>query len=123
TYLQALSELSARHDIPHNMHILETRLQRVFGDEVLGRSLVRYADDLGVLDERAMVIHAIWIDDDDVDLLAASGCSVAHNPISNLKLGSGVMPWRALHDAGVPIALGTDEATADDGINMWSVLK
>jgi len=123
TYLQALSELSARHDIPHNMHILETRLQRVFGDEVLGRSLVRYADDLGVLDERAMVIHAIWIDDDDVDLLAASGCSVAHNPISNLKLGSGVMPWRALHDAGVPIALGTDEATADDGLNMWSVLK
>jgi cytosine/adenosine deaminase-related metal-dependent hydrolase len=123
SYLQALSELSARHDIPHNMHILETRLQRVFGEEVLGRSLVRYVDELGVLDERAMVIHAIWIDDHDIELLAGSGCSVAHNPVSNLKLGSGVMRWRALHEAGVPIALGTDEATVDDGINVWTVLK
>jgi 5-methylthioadenosine/S-adenosylhomocysteine deaminase len=123
TYLQALSELSRRHDIPHNMHILETRLQRVFGEAVLGRSLVRYVDELGVLDERAMVIHAIWIDDDDIELLAASGCSVAHNPVSNLKLGSGVMRWRSLHEAGVPICLGTDEATVDDGINVWTVLK
>jgi 5-methylthioadenosine/S-adenosylhomocysteine deaminase len=123
TYLQALCELSARYDIPHNMHILETRLQRVFGERVLGRSLVRYVDELGVLDERAMVIHAIWIDDDDIELLAASGCCVAHNPVSNLKLGSGVMRWRALHEAGIPIALGTDEATVDDGINVWTVLK
>jgi 5-methylthioadenosine/S-adenosylhomocysteine deaminase len=123
TYLQALSELSARYDIPHNMHILETRLQRVFGEEVLGRSLVRYAHELGVLDERAMVIHAIWIDDRDIELLAASGCCVAHNPVSNLKLGSGVMRWRDLHEAGIPIALGTDEATVDDGINVWTVLK
>jgi 5-methylthioadenosine/S-adenosylhomocysteine deaminase len=123
TYLQALSELSAKHGIPHNMHILETRLQRVYGERVLGRSLVRYVDDLGVLDERAMVIHAIWIDDEDIELIASSGASIAHNPVSNLKLGSGVMQWRRIHDAGIPVALGTDEATVDDGINVWTVLK
>lgn len=122
-YLQALGELSERHDLPFDMHILETRLQRVFGQERLGRSLVAYADELGVLSERALVIHAIWVDDEDIRRLAASGCTVAHNPGSNLKLGSGVMPWRRLRDAGISVCLGTDEATADDGVSVWSALK
>lgn len=122
-YLQALGEISRRHDIPFNMHILETRLQRVLGQEKLGKSLVHYAHDLGVLNERAMVIHAIWVDEDDIRLLAESGCSVAHNPVSNLKIGSGVMPFRRLRDAGINICLGNDEATVDDGINLWTVVK
>jgi 5-methylthioadenosine/S-adenosylhomocysteine deaminase len=123
TYLQALGELSARYDLPYSMHILETRLQRVLGQEKLGRSLVRYVHDLGVLNERAMVIHAIWVDDHDLELMGASGCSVAHNPVSNLKLGSGVMPFRRVRDAGINVCLGTDEANVDDGVNMWTTLK
>ena len=122
-YLQALAELSAHHDIPYNMHILETRLQRVLGQEKLGRSLVRYVHELGVLSERAMVIHAIWVDEHDIALMADSGCSAAHNPVSNLKLGSGVMPFRRLRDAGINLCLGTDEANVDDGVNLWTTIK
>jgi 5-methylthioadenosine/S-adenosylhomocysteine deaminase len=122
-YLQALSELSRQHNIPHNIHLLETRQQRVFGIEKLGKSLIEYVRDVGVLDRRTLAIHAIWIDDRDVEFLAESGCTVAHNPVCNLKIGSGIMPFRKLRNAGVPIALGTDEAIADDGINFWTVLK
>ena len=122
-YLQALSELSRRHDLPYDIHLLETRLQRVLGDERWGRSLVRRVHELGVLDERVLAIHAIWIDDHDLRLLADSGCTVAHNPVCNLRLGSGVMPWRALHDAGVPVCLGSDEMNADDSVNPWFVGK
>ena len=122
-YLAALSELSAQHDIPYNMHILETKLQRVFGEERFGKSLVRYAHEAGVLNERVVVIHAIWIDEEDIACLAESGCSVAHNPVCNLKLGSGVMPFRRLRDAGVNICLGIDEVPADDGMNFWFVGK
>ena len=75
---------------------------------------MRYVHDLGLLDERMMVIHAIWLDAADIELLAASGCTVAHNPVCNLRLGSGVMPWNALRAAGVPIALGSDEMNTDD---------
>ncbi len=122
-YFAALSGLSKRHDLPFNIHILETKLQRVLGEVKYGKSLVRYVHDLGLLDERMMVIHAIWIDERDIALLAASGCVVAHNPVCNLRLGSGVMPWYELRAAAVPICLGSDEMNTDDTTNMWYVAK
>jgi len=123
SYFRALSALSKAHDLPFVIHILETRLQRVLGQEVLGKSLVRHVHDLGLLDERMQVVHAIWVDDTDIRLLAESGCTVAHNPVCNLKLGSGIMPFRRLRDRGVAICLGSDEAVADDTHNMWAVAK
>jgi 5-methylthioadenosine/S-adenosylhomocysteine deaminase len=123
-YFAELDEISRAHDLPFYAHMLETRLQRVFGQERLGgRSLVRYTADLGLLSDRMNIIHAIWIDEADMDLIAASGASVAHNPNSNLRLGSGIMPFRALTDRGVNICLGVDEAIADDAVNMWQVMK
>jgi 5-methylthioadenosine/S-adenosylhomocysteine deaminase len=122
-YLEALTDLSRAKDLPFNVHVLETRLQRVLGQEKYGKSLVRYLDDLGCLDARKQVIHAVWIDEADIEPLAQSGALVAHNPISNLKLGSGVMPFRALREAGVPLCVGTDEAACDDTANLWGVLK
>ncbi|WP_299476855.1 amidohydrolase family protein [uncultured Roseibium sp.] len=123
-YFAALDDLSSRHGLPFFAHMLETRLQRVLGTEKFGgRSLVRYTNDIGHLSERMLIIHAIWVDAEDLDLIAASGASVAHNPNSNLRLGSGIMPFRALRDRGIPICLGVDEAIADDAVNMWSVMK
>jgi cytosine/adenosine deaminase-related metal-dependent hydrolase len=122
-YLQELGDISQRYKLPYNMHLLETRLERVLGEERLGRSLVRYVHDLGVLNERTLAIDSIWVDDDDIELMAESGCSVAHNPIANLKLGSGVMPFRRLRDAGINVCLGTGEGSASDGVNMWTALK
>jgi 5-methylthioadenosine/S-adenosylhomocysteine deaminase len=70
-----------------------------------------------------LVIHAIWVDERDMELLAASGCTVAHNPVCNLKLGSGIMPFRRLRRHGIPIALGTDERNTDDTTNVWGAMK
>lgn len=123
SYLQALGALANTYDLPYNMHILETRLQRVLGDTRYGESLVKYAHRMGVLDEHALVIHTIWVDEEDLDLMAAAGCSVAHNPVSNLKIGSGIMPYRRIADHGINICLGTDEATVDDGIHLWTTVK
>ncbi len=121
-YVGALLDLSRAHDLPFYVHILETRTQRVLGQQ-RGRSLLQEANARGLLSERSNVIHAVWMDDADLDTIAASGSAVAHNPISNLRLGSGVMPFRRLRDRGIPICLGTDEAIADDSVNMWSVAK
>jgi 5-methylthioadenosine/S-adenosylhomocysteine deaminase len=123
-YFEALDGLSRRHDLPFYVHVLETKLQRVFGDVCLGgRSLVRYVHELGLLSDRLNLIHGIWLDAEDMDLIAAAGAVIAHNPISNLRLGSGIMPFRELRRRGIPICLGTDEAIADDAINLWAVAK
>ncbi|HTV76729.1 MAG TPA: amidohydrolase family protein [Steroidobacteraceae bacterium] len=123
-YFRCLDDLSRRHNLPFYIHILETKVQRMFGAEHLaGRSLVQQVHELGLLSERLNIIHGIWLDEQDLDLIAAAGSLVAHNPISNLRLGSGVMPFRALRSRGIPLCLGTDEAIADDAVNLWSVMK
>jgi cytosine/adenosine deaminase-related metal-dependent hydrolase len=63
------------------------------------------------------------VDQQDMDLMAESGCSIAHNPLCNLKLGSGIMPFRELAGRGINICLGSDELCSDDAINMWNVAK
>lgn len=122
-YFEALSALSKAHDLPFVIHMLETKLQRVLGEEKYGRSLIAHVHELGLLDARMQVVHAIWIDEADMALLAAAGCTVAHNPVCNLRLGSGIMPFRRLREHGVPICLGTDEAIADDSCNLWNAAK
>jgi 5-methylthioadenosine/S-adenosylhomocysteine deaminase len=123
-YALALAELSRVHGLPFYAHMLETKLQRVFGIECLGgRSIVKLASERGILSERTNVIHSIWIDDQDLDLIAEAGSVIAHNPISNLRLGSGIMPFRHILDRQIPVCLGSDEAIADDAINMWGVAK
>lgn len=123
-YFADLDALSLTHDLPFLAHMLETKLQRVLGYEKFGgRSLVRYTSDLGLLSDRMQVIHAIWVDDHDLDLIANAGANVSHNPVSNLRLGSGIMPLRAMLDRAISVSLGTDEAIADDAVNLWSVIK
>ncbi len=122
-YFAALSEISKELDVPFDIHILETKLQRVLGQLKYNKSLVKYVHDLGFLDEHMMVIHAIWVDDEDVELMKDAGVSIAHNPVCNLRLGSGVMTWRRMHDHGIPLCLGSDEGCVDDTANMWQVGK
>ena len=122
-YFAFLSDFSRAHDLPFNIHMLETKTQRVLGQTRWGKSLIRHVHDLGFLDERVMVIHAIWVDDADIALMADAKCTVAHNPVCNLKLGSGIMPFRKLRDAGIAVALGSDERAADDTTDLWAVAK
>ncbi len=125
-YFEALDDLSRRHRIPIFAHMLETKVQRVLATEqprFNGRSLVEYTDHLGLLSDRMNVIHAVWVDDGDLELIAGAGAVIAHNPISNLRLGSGVAPFRRMKDFGITTALGTDEAICDDSVNLWGVVK
>lgn len=125
-YFAALDDLARRHDIPLYVHMLETKVQRTLmtgQPRFTGRSVVGYTADAGLLGPQTNVIHAVWVDGADMAVLADSGATVVHNPISNLRLGSGVMPWRAMLDHGVPVALGTDEAICDDTVNVWTVAK
>ena len=122
-YLWSLSDISRNLELPFFMHILETRVQRVFGDSRFGKSILQHVYDRGILDQHCNVIHGVWLDDADVSAIAEAGSVIAHNPVCNLRLGSGIMPFRRIRDFGIPVCLGTDEALADDSINLWTTMK
>jgi 5-methylthioadenosine/S-adenosylhomocysteine deaminase len=120
-YLIGLHRLAVDKAAPLVMHVYESKVQRVAGQLRYGGSLLRHVRELGVLDERTAVVHAVWVDDQDICDLAEASSTVVHSPSGNLRCGSGIMPYRDLVKAGVPVALCTDEATVEDTCSLWSV--
>jgi 5-methylthioadenosine/S-adenosylhomocysteine deaminase len=121
--LVAADALSAEFDTTLHVHVLETKTQAVTGREFFGRTLVQHLDGLGVLSDRLTIAHGIWLTAPDIALLGAAGASVAHNAISNQKLGAGIAPLRELLDAGVNLALGSDGLCSNDSARMFDVMK
>jgi 5-methylthioadenosine/S-adenosylhomocysteine deaminase len=104
-------------------HAAETRAEQAGIEARYGRSVIRHLDDLGVLGPRSVLAHCVWLDDDEIDILARSGASVAHNPMSNLKLASGIARIPDLLAAGVRVTLGTDGAISGNDLDMWMALR
>lgn len=121
--LVGAAELARAHDRPLHIHVLETKVQAVTGQEFYGRTLVEQLDALGVLCEQATLAHGIWLTASDIELVAASSTTIAHNAISNQKLGAGIAPLRELLDARINVALGSDGLCSNDSARMFDVMK
>lgn len=115
--------LAMEKGVPYHTHVLETKTQAVTGPEFYGKSLIGYMHDLGLLTANTTIAHSIWVSDEDMALMGAAGCSVAHNAVSNLKLGSGIAPIRRLLDAGVHVGLGTDGLSSNDTARIFDVMR
>jgi 5-methylthioadenosine/S-adenosylhomocysteine deaminase len=88
-----------------------------------GRTTIEQAAALGLLDHDVLAGHCIWCSTRDISLLAAHDVAVAHNPVANMILASGVCPVAALRREGITVALGTDGAASNDNQDMLAVLK
>lgn len=121
--LREIGRLSDAYDVPIHSHTLETRLQAVQAELEHGQSWIAFLDDLGLLGPRTTLVHGIWLSDSDIARLAERECTIVHNPLSNLKLGSGVCPVRRLLDAGVNVALGTDGMTTSDTADLVEAIR
>ncbi|MGV0743426.1 amidohydrolase family protein [Mycolicibacterium sp. XJ870] len=121
--LVGIDDIAKAYDLEYHIHVLETRTQAVTAAEFYGKTMVEYLHALGVLGERVTMAHGIWLTDSDVEVLADTGTSVSHNPISNLKLGSGIAPWRKYLDAGVNLGIGTDGMSSSDTARMSEAVK
>ncbi|HKV50049.1 MAG TPA: amidohydrolase family protein [Gemmatimonadaceae bacterium] len=135
TVCDALFAYAARAGYPVAVHIAEseaeTRLVRdadgPFADglrsrgiavEPRARSPIALLDALGVLNTQPLLIHAVRIDDADIEAIASHGASVAHCPVSNAKLGHGIAPLDRLLAAGVAVGLGSDSMAANDRMDL-----
>jgi len=121
--LAGCATLAEELDLVIHIHVLETRMQAVSGGRMYGKTLVEHMDAIGFLSPRVNFAHGIWLTPGDIELVRDRGVTVAHNPASNLKLGSGLAAVPRLLAEGVNVALGTDGMSSNDGLDMFASLK
>ena len=111
------------HGLGMHVHISETRSEH---EECLarhGKTPIQVLNDYGVWDGRAIAAHCVWTTPEDWAVMAEKGISVIHNPMSNLKLGSGIAPVPAMKKAGVNVCLGTDGVSSNNCTDFFGDLK
>jgi cytosine/adenosine deaminase-related metal-dependent hydrolase len=112
--LEAIAEASALSGRRIHMHLLETRYQRGYLDQLYGGDVVKFLDRIGLLSPRLSLAHCVWTRPDELELLAARGVTIVTNSSSNLRLRSGVAPVAKMFGCGCHIALGVDGSALDE---------
>ena len=121
--MRGIRGLSEKYHIPVVTHLLETPVQDKLGYLFYGKSLVKWMDEMELLYPNLNLMHTVWVEDEDMALIAAHGCKTVHNPGSNLKLGSGIAPVEKLLEAGISVGLGTDNTSCSDTLNLFEQMK
>jgi guanine deaminase len=122
-FLVACRDLAKEFGVGMQMHVAESKMQAVVGKKLYGATLVAHLDKLKLLNKKFCVAHGVWLEEDDRKRLAAAGCSISHNPGSNLKLGSGIADMRAMLDHGLNVAIGTDGSASSDNLNAFEAMR
>ena len=122
--LQFCHQFAVEHNVKIHLHLSETKGEI---DECVrqhGLTPVRYLDKLGILSEHLVLAHVVWIDDEEMDLLAKYNVSVVHNPASNLKLASGyAFKYEEMKRRGIRIGIGTDGCSSSNNLDMVVAMK
>lgn len=122
-FLEGCRDLARDYGVGVQMHLAESKPQAVASYELYGKSLTAYLDEIGMLGPAFTGAHCVWLDDDDIRRLADAGASIAHNPGSNLRLGSGIAPARRMLDAGITVGIGSDGSVSSDNQNMFEAMR
>lgn len=115
-----IAELASKYHTGIQVHLSETEKEHIEGIGRRGVTPTKFFEACGVFENRTAASHCVWVSDSDIDILARNGVFVVHNPVSNLKLGSGIMPLDKMLKSGICVCLGTDGASSN---NSLSVLK
>lgn len=121
--LTALSDASAKFDVPMHMHLLETAYQKEYAHRRGDCSALAYIDRFGLVNERLTIGHGVWLSEHDIERLAAAGACVCHNCSSNFRLRSGIAPLNEFERQGVVTAIGIDEAGINDDRDMLQEMR
>jgi 5-methylthioadenosine/S-adenosylhomocysteine deaminase len=122
--MASLADLARSSGALFHTHVLETRTQIVATRERYGgRSVVAVLDELGLLTSNTSLAHCVWMDAGEYAAVRDAGATIVHNPISNLRCGSGLLPLGDLLHGGLHVALGADGAASNDNQNMFEAMK
>lgn len=122
--LRWIGELSAERDLPVQIHLSETEKEVQDCIAEHGERPAAYLDRVGLLSKRTVLAHGVWLDPEELALIAERGATVVTNPVANMKLAvGGVFPHPAARAAGVAVGLGTDGAGSNDSLDLFADLK
>jgi len=121
--LEMLADLSARYEAPMHMHLVETAYQKEYARRRGGATALDYIDRFGFLGPRLTLGHGVWLNEADLDRVAATGTHICHNCSSNFRLRSGVAPLNAFEKRGINTAIGLDEAGINDDRDMLQEMR
>jgi len=122
--LQWCHQFAMEHNISIHLHLAETEGEVEDSIKHFGLSPVRYLYKLGILSPRLIIAHGIYIDDDELRMLADHEVKVVHNPASNMKLASGIhFKFKEMRQLGITVGLGTDGCSSSNNLDMIEAMK
>ena len=119
----ALAEYAINEGLGLQIHLSETRDEHEACKERYGLTPAQLLDCHKVFLPRTTAAHCVWLEPEDMALLASRGVSAAHCPVSNLKLGSGIADVRAMVKAGMNVTLGTDGVASNNNLDLFEEIK
>jgi len=121
--MQRTHDISKQWGAGTHIHVAETRIEVEMNLEERGSRHIEWLADLGILGPDMQLIHSVWLDERELDLIAEHGAVVVHCPVSNMYLASGVARVPEMRDRGVTVALGTDGPGSNNSQDMLETLK
>lgn len=122
--LQFCHEFCKKHNLKIHLHLSETEGEVEECIKQHGMRPVKYLEKLGILSEALILAHVIWVDDEELDLLAQYNVSVVHNPASNMKLASGyAFRYEEMKNRGIRVGLGTDGCSSSNNLDMFTAMR
>jgi len=113
-----ISDIARQRGMGVTVHLAEVQADRQFFREQFGQTPAEYAEDVGLVGPNTLLVHTVWMDEHDIQILARTDTNVAHNPVSNAKLASGIAPIAEMLAAGVNVALGTDGGPSNNAYDL-----
>ena len=121
--LEAARDVLSTLEVPLEIHVEESPVQREAAMHQWGMSGVQRLDKFGLLSEHTLAAHCVQVSRDDIELMADRGVSISHNPLSNMKLQNGIAPLGAMLREGVNVALGSDGSNSADEQSLGPVMR
>jgi 5-methylthioadenosine/S-adenosylhomocysteine deaminase len=122
--LGMIKDISLKYNLINRIHIAETKKECLDTVREHGLTPIRFLDSFGFLNEKTLLVHSTFVNDKEIDIIAKRNSSISHNPISNMKLGSGgVAPVVEMLKRGINVGLGTDSVVSNNDLDMFEELK
>jgi 5-methylthioadenosine/S-adenosylhomocysteine deaminase len=115
--------LALEHDAVTHFHVSESLDEIQMSLDQYGKRPVEWLDSIGILGTDTQIVHAVWVDDVEIDLITKTNAPVIHCPVSNAVMGSGVAPVAKMLSQGIDLRLGTDGPASNDTQDIWETLK